>query len=221
MSVWVDLTFNTHQLAYLWNGAIDEVLGRDITQEQPIGYKLPPTGAPPCVPPGNRWKQWSFKNPATGAITSPTKRPPPMMPKGGVTTNDPLNQRPPPPPVPKENFAPREGLAFGDLEPLPIAAAQPRTPTPSYVAGREAELSTFIKNRKSPEARGNKIPVAPKATISPVRSPPAKPQILSGDELRAHTESCPLRRVKCGVCYLVFCATSVSQPHLLWSAYSY
>ena len=81
-----------------------------------------------------------------------------MMPKGGVTTNDPLDQRPPPPPVPNAHVvAPREGLAFGDLEPLPIAGAQPQTPTTPveppttiYVAGREAELSISIKKPEKP-----------------------------------------------------------------------
>ena len=205
-----------------WNGAIDEVLGRDITQEQPIGYKLPPTGTPPCVPPGNRWKQWNFKNPATGAITSPTKRPPPMVPKGGVTTNEPLAQRPPPPEVPKalaHLLAPREGIAFGDLDPLP----QPTTPTtPIDVARREAdavpgtpqspqtlsptpiydpdhvpEVPTITEETR----RQNKTPPTPKAKNNPVRSPPENPKASagsddhSGDDTRPHSNNCP-RRVK-------------------------
>ena len=104
-----------------------------------MGFKLPPSGTPPYAPQGNRWKQSAAKISAASSGSFIGQRPPPpLIPKGGVTTNEPLAQRPPPPEIPKDIapvLAPREGLAFGDLEPVP----QPTTPTtPFDVARREA-----------------------------------------------------------------------------------
>ena len=145
--------------------------------------------------------------------------------------NEPLAQRPPPPEVPKaiaSVLAPREGIAFGDLEPLPqpttpttpidvarreaVAAPgtpqspQPLSPTPIYNPDEVPEVPTITEETR----RGNKIPPTPKAEINPIRSPPenprtpASPDDISDDDDRPHSNNYPYRRVKCVPCDLTF-----------------
>ena len=83
LTVWVDITFNTHPLAYFWKGDVEKLMGKGKPLEQPMGFKLPPSGTPPYVPQGNRWKQSAAKSSAASAGSFIGQRPPPpMIPKG-------------------------------------------------------------------------------------------------------------------------------------------
>ena len=220
----MDITFNTDPLAYFWKGDVEKLMGKGKPLEQPMGFKLPASGTPPYVPQGNRWKQSAAKSSAASAGSFIGQRTTPqMIPKGGVTTNEPLAEKPPTPRIPQAIapvLAPREGIAFGDLDPVQqpttptspfdarreaVAAPstpqlpQPLTPTPTYNPDEVPEVPTTTTETR----RGNKIPPTPKAKLNPIRSPPENPRTSaspgdhSDDDAWPHSNNCPYRRVKC------------------------